>query len=260
MGMPRSEISELIQKFSNNLVTSTSDLMLLAVYFDFPFQYDGGINGHEQGAFDAYHQIRPNTLKRAFVHLRQKGLLEADSSKTHRHKLTELGLKEIDRIVPRYYKERNWDGKLYIVTYDLPVEKNSDRNAFRAYLKSIRSGMLQHSVWVSVYNPKDQIREYLDNKGLSRELVIVSSVGDDGYIGNMDFKQVVNKVYGLDKLNERYRGFLHMVSEGVTKEWTVFVYLSILKDDPQVPFDLQPEDWAGYEAFEKYNQIAFPQS
>ena len=70
----------------------------------------------------------------------------------------------------------------------------------------------------------------------------------------MSFKDVAEKVYRLSKLNERYKNYIHMVNEGVTREWNIFVYLSILRDDPQIPFDLQPEGWAGYEAFERYKQ------
>ena len=252
----RQAISDHVRSFSNGLVATTSDLMLLSVYFQFQFGYDGGANVDERMAFESLANIKPSTLKRAFVHLKQKGMVDSSSDAVSGYVLTDEGRKYIDEMIPHYHEERNWDGRVYIITYDLPVSKNSDRNAFRNFLKDIRAGMLQHSVWVSVYNPTDQVRNYLEEKELNKELVIISSVGNDGYIGNMDFKQVANKVYGIDEINQDYRNFINMVNDGVTREWTIFMYLGILNKDPQVPFELQPEDWAGYEAYEKFKAVA----
>ena len=70
----RDDLSKLIQIFTNKLFTSTSDLLILSVFYNFNFNYSGGVNGHEKDAFGAFSQIQPSTFKRAFIHLKQKGM------------------------------------------------------------------------------------------------------------------------------------------------------------------------------------------
>ncbi|MBU1327173.1 hypothetical protein KKB64_04890 [Patescibacteria group bacterium] len=35
-------------------------------------------------------------------------------------------------------------------------------------------------------------------------------------------------------------------------------YLSILRDDPQLPFQLLPDNWLGLKAYQLYRKIYFP--
>jgi len=61
----------------------------------------------------------------------------------------------------------------------------------------------------------------------------------------------MEKVYNLSGLNSRYINFIEDVKNKtiVSKEQLLFTFLSILKDDPQIPFDLLSEDWVGDKAY-----------
>jgi phenylacetic acid degradation operon negative regulatory protein len=149
-----------------------------------------------------------------------------------------------------------WDGKIYLVAYDIPRESNKDRNLFRRFLKRIGCGMLQHSVWVTAYTPNKLINEFIYERGLDDELIIVSSVGKDGTVGDTTLQELMEKVYGLSNLNERYLLFIEKVEKGElsTMREVVFSYLSILKDDPQIPFELLPRNWLGDTACKIYEE------
>lgn len=146
-------------------------------------------------------------------------------------------------------------GILYLVTYDIPVEHNKDRDNFRYFLGKIGCGMLQESLWVTPYNPKKLIEELVEERDL-HGTVLVSHMGKDGSIGDMELPELLDRVYGLSELNERYEKFIREYEgEELTKQQAVFEFLSILEDDSQLPFELLPEDWVGDEAYGQFRKL-----
>ena len=140
------------------------------------------------------------------------------------------------------------DGRIYLVTYDLPVQKNNLRNELRDFLKTIGCGLLQESVWLTPYNPTKLLEAFTRKNNLAGDLILVSSLGKDGTVGGMDLPDLLEKVYHLSEVNENYRNFLESPMLE-SKDKIVFKYLSILRGDPQLPFKLLPEDWLGEKAY-----------
>ncbi len=68
-------------------------------------------------------------------------------------------------------------------------------------------------------------------------------------------KGLVQKVYKLDSLNERYEKFLARAKVNPANPWLKLEYLAILRDDPQLPFELLPSNWKGKEANSVYERI-----
>ena len=73
---------------------------------------------------------------------------------------------------------------------------------------------------------------------------------------------LVNRVYKLDQLNQRYSEFIFWVRKGrLDKKQIAFKFLSILADDPQLPFDILPYNWLGnkaYKLFKKHVSVSIP--
>ncbi len=68
---------------------------------------------------------------------------------------------------------------------------------------------------------------------------------------------MIREIYNLDELNDRYKKLLYEFSKGkkdASVDTVASHYLSILKDDPQLPFELLPTDWRGDEAYELYTE------
>lgn len=194
-----------------------------------------------------FNEVNYESIKRAYRYLAKKGLIEFIKEKGTLPKITDEGKKKLMSILPIYNKTRTWDGRVYLIIYDIPKNKNRTRDSLREYLKTIGCGMLQNSVWLTPYNPKKLVEEFMDKYDLEFDAVIVSSIGKDGTIGELELSDLVVKVYKLESLNARYQEFID------TKNPLQF--LSTLKDDPQLPFDLLPDWWIGDEANDIFNKL-----
>jgi phenylacetic acid degradation operon negative regulatory protein len=167
---------------------------------------------------------------------------------------TEAGRKRLRRSVPVYEKRRKWGGRLYLITYDIPESKKLIRDYFREHLKALGCGMLQASVWITPYDPREVLRKFIRYNRLEGE-VLISYAGRDSNVAGTDFRGLMRQVYHLDELNKRYTEFLESPLEKWPRYRVAVAYYSILKDDPQLPFELLPDDWKGDEAYEKFSRV-----
>ena len=261
--MGQKEIAGKVKEITDGIVGSAVDLALLSIYFSFEFATSGyssrGWKADEK-ALNTLSELNYQTIKRSYRRLKQKGMIKITKQKISEElifpQITKEGKKRLESIIPQYQETRTWDDRVYIITYDLPVERNNDRDKLRNYLKKIGCGLLQKSVWITPYNPKGLIKKFVDKNKLGDELVLVSSLQKDGSVGIMSLPDLLERVYKLSDLNERYIDFISLTeSERLTREQAIFSYLSILKDDPQIPFKLLPYDWKGDKAYQFFKRI-----
>lgn len=262
------KVSEKTSKFSKNLISSAADLILFKIYLGAPWKLvgessEGGAEGEWQGlenAFAGLPELTPEKVLRALRFLLKQGCIELAPSEAHLvPQITEEGGRHLDSIFPVYNKERPWDEKFYLVNYDIPVGKNSQRDALRIFLKNLGCVMLQSSVWLTPYNPTKELKKFIEKKKLSERVVV--SVLLDEWGPPPD-------VYGLEEVNRRHREFVEGTEgiEGIKggkglngdeRMMLAFEYFAILKDDPQLPFELLPPDWAGTRAQEVFEKLFF---
>jgi phenylacetic acid degradation operon negative regulatory protein len=151
--------------------------------------------------------------------------------------------------LPFYDAERIWDGRIYLVTYDIVEERKSDREKLRQTLLRLGCAKLQASVYLTPYNPAEVLRESLEKHGL-QGAVLVSNLGGDGSIGDEDLKELLARIYDLRGLNAEYGAFLAKYRHRVTdKNEMIFAFLNVLQKDSQLPFALLPEWWLGDKAY-----------
>ncbi len=171
--------------------------------------------------------------------------------------ITKLGRERIDAIIPHYHEDRPWDGHLYLVSYDVPAKPKTKRDKLREYLRRIGARLLQESLWLTPYNPRDIVDDFVMENEIGGSL-LVSKLGTDGAIGSEKLLDLISRVYGLDALNKRYDDFLD-TWKGKWKSGSLFGvatdYLSILKQDPQLPFPLLPRDFLGEKANRLYQSF-----
>lgn len=248
MALGQKEIGKRVAEYTSGIATNASDLMLLAIRFNLDLQ-DGGSNISEIGF---------SSLKRSLIHLKSKGFITESSENKTGYTLTEAGFREVEKFAPHYREERNWDGRVYLINYDLPVTKNTARNSFRDFIKEgLTCGMLQHSLWLTAYDPRQKLASYINDNQLARELVIVSSMNIDTEMYPYQVPNLIEQAFRLNSLNEEYRNYISMVESdpNISRERKIFGFLKILNKDPQVPFDLQPQEWAGYRAYEIFKSV-----
>ncbi len=211
-------ISEKIAKFSKNLITSASDLVLFKIYLGANWKLVGESSKGEavgdpstslgagwqglEGSFEGVPELNAQKILRALRFLLKQGCIELAPSEDHLvPQITEEGGRRLDSIFPVYQKERPWAENFYLINYDVPVGKNSQRDALRLFLKNLGCVMLQSSVWLTPYNPVKTLRKFVEKRNLS-ERVVVSVLLPEFAL------PAVAEIYGLEEINKRYREFL----------------------------------------------------
>lgn len=250
-----------INKYGNIFIERIVDAVLAGIYFNLeaPFLIKHKKHLIEDRIGEDLETLNFQKIKSACNRLKQKGLIQYLREKETLPKITKLGENRLKRIIPFYDKERIWDGLIYVISYDLPRKKNKERDYLRRYLKKINCGMLQQSIWITPYNPTILLSNFINKNNLDGELLIISSIGKDSTVGGMSKAELMRKVYPLIRINMRYGEFIYNFKNGkINRDGLVFLYLSILRDDPQIPFSLLPDDWLGEKAnmlFNKLNNI-----
>jgi len=242
-----------IEKLSWGLTFRLTDLALITLFLGLTIS----MPSKHAGKFwvKTFKSLKKNfdeeKIKRAFFQLKKNGLVEYGKKLWLDPRITAAGKKRLAAVLPLYDDKRTWDKKLYLITYDIPEKKRGKRDRLREYLRKIGCGLLQESIWITPYNPKEVIREYAENSGID-ELILISDLGKDGQIGQENSRSLIERVYRLDELNRRYRELLEGIrKKKAAKKDIAAGFFAILKDDPQLPFELLPDDWLGETAWEK---------
>lgn len=247
-----------LRKLTRKVVATFTDAVLASLFYGLEFATASrGSRFWEatQKSFDDLSAFNYETISRALTQLKKKGLVQTLKEASREPQITEAGRKRLESVLPKYDRERIWDGVLYLVTYDIPVEHNRDRDILREFLRKIGCGMLQESLWITPYNPKGLIGGFMEEREL-HGTILVSHMGRDGSIGDMDLPELLDEVYELSDLNQRYADFISICKEaGRSKSNLAFEFLSILNEDPQLPFELLSEDWVGDEAHKLFLKL-----
>jgi len=224
-----------LNRATRGLFNTILDTAIFSVAF---LAHTAGGKNPWQSIPDAIHTtkiIHKNSFKRAIYNARHKGYLQR---KKDYYEITKLGKKRLQQIIPQYQEKRPWDGKLYLITYDIPEEKKRKRDILR--------GKIQ---------PTGVLLDFIKERKLVG-LVLISDLKEGGFIGGKKAPDAVNRVYKLDDLSEQYRKICQpYYDKKINDNQFVFDFLAILKKDPQLPFELLPANWWGEEAYRLYKKI-----
>jgi len=207
------------------------------------------------------HVHSKETIDAALTNLVKKGLVEGNKEEGWR--ITPAGAELKKRLIRA--RQEEWDGKWRAVFFDIPETQRGIRDGLRFELKKLGFGLWQRSVWVTPFDIAKELNLYLRQHNLSRVVQIV--VGER--LGDLSDREFAAEVWPLSEINEKYKKLLSAWDAELKKERSaeerlgVVIslhnrYLDILRDDPQLPLELLPPDWAGDAArnlFEKLKSI-----
>ena len=246
-------MTKLLQATEGLVATATDLILFLTILpFALPGAYTTGeVSRRTQDVLDLVGEdLNYRTIKNTIRKLIAAGLITRNSKRNALDiAITKLGRERMSAIIPMYHKERPWDGHLYLVSYDIPAKPNHKRSMLREYLRRIGSVLLQESLWLTPYNPRDLIDDFTCEKEIGGS-ILVSKLGTDGAIGDETLPDLIARVYQLDALNRRYDEFIETYEnkKDVLPFKATIDYLTILKDDPQLPFSLEPKGFLGQKA------------
>lgn len=260
--MRRKQVATKLLQATEGLVATVTDLIL---YFTIlPFALPGAYT-HGQVARRVEdvtslisEDLNYRTIKNAIKKLVEAGLIVKQSRRSALEiAITKLGRTRIEAIIPAYQQDRPWDGHVYLVSYDIPAKPNHKRSMLHSFLQRIGAVLLQESLWLTPYNPRDLVGDFATEKEIGGS-ILVSKLGTDGAIGEETLSDLIARVYKLDAINEKYADFLDTYGNK-QKPQSLFSmatsYLSILKEDPQLPFPLYPKDFLAEKAYQLYQTL-----
>lgn len=258
--MRSKNIIPIIEKVTDGVIGTVTDYVLLNLYFILSTTGRHTYYEMDQAMREAQRQlddVNYKTIKSAIYRLIKSQHIQHISKKsTLEISITAEGKKRISELIPKYRKYRPWDGFMYLVSYDIPNQSNYKRDLLRSYLKRIGCALLQESLWVTPYNPTQIVSEFTEENHI-KGMILVSKLGSDGSIGNETRAELIYRIYNYSKLQKCYQKFIEQVqSHKNVKNINLFwEYLSILRDDPQLPFELEPKGFLGKKANILYNSL-----
>lgn len=242
-----------IKKLTSNVFGSLTDLLLWNIYLVGASVGKSGPRGVYRAfreADEILERVNHQTFASIWYQLKKKQLITYQKrSNLYNPIISEFGRKRLVESLPIYHEKRPWDRKIYIISYDIYETAHQKRNKLRKYLQNLGCKKLQESVWLTPYNIRELLNEYIKKYNIPGT-IIVSDVGRDGGVGETSIIDLITKLYNIENLNDKYEQFIRK-AKSQTKfiKYLLFEYLSILKEDPQLPFELLHSKYLGTKAF-----------
>lgn len=235
--MRKKEITKLVSRLTRGLFTSLTDLIIWYIFFSIEtalVSSPGNMNKAYFLASKNLERFNSQTIIKAIARAKARGFIKNDFS------LTKEGKERLEKILPKFFGGRKWDGNWYLVVYDIPEKFKRRRNIFRENLKRLGFGQLQASVWVGPFNFFGEIEKIIHNYDLVPYVIL--SISDK--LGKKEARILAENVWHLRELNTFYGDLLTRLNKE-KKDDLYFGYLRILGKDPQLPSELLPLDWQG---------------
>ena len=106
-------------------------------------------------------------FKRSLKRLVDKDFIYLFGEEIHLTKKGQELLKYIEVDDITFTSPEYWDGKWYLVCYDIPEFKKKERDYFRSKLIQLGFKMIQDSLWVLPYNCKEEIAVIAQSLGIA---------------------------------------------------------------------------------------------
>jgi DNA-binding transcriptional regulator PaaX len=259
--MTDSRLQDKILDLTGGLLITLSDVMLYSIIL---FGSSFGKSNSSRGVYQTFREadsefekfntrVIISSLKRLKCQKKYLDLVK------HHDKwnlmISDEGKKHIKDIIPAYRNKRLWDGKFYLINYDIPEKHRKVRNIIRNRLKNIGAGLLQNSLWLTPYDPKREFADIFENFGANSWFIISETDLDGIYpYSRNKMDELLDTVYKFQELRKKYEKFILRNNTG-NRLLKAFEYLNILKDDPQLPFEIEPKNLKAKEAYELYRRL-----
>ena len=153
-----------------------------------------------------------------------------------------------------------WDRHWRIVGFEVPEKRRGARDALRSLLVEMGAAPIQPGLYVHAYELSAFVRQLADHLRVSDTVTYFATrairTGADG--GDQD---VVDRLWPLVSLADRYESVERQLASIVERApfadgdslaasmFAAIVHMeTVMRDDPLLPLELLPDDWAGIRA------------
>jgi len=187
------------------------------------------------------------------------------SSKDRRDRVYRLSAQARTQILggrdPQARWDRNWDQHWRLVIFDIPNERNAERERLRRYLHRKDFGCLQKSVWISP-DPVEEERRVLAGGRVNVESLVI---WEGRAIAGESAEQIVLGAWDFVSINERYSRYLRILEARPSQmgkdkaaalkflQWLSRErksWLDAVTRDPLLPKRLLPSNYLGQKAWQ----------
>lgn len=205
----------------------------------------------------------------AMSRLRKAGLVAThhDDGRLPSLKLTPEGLGRLPIYhTPEKFWDVKWNGIWYMLVFDVPEKERHYRDTLRGFLKRLRMGCLQRSVWVT---PHD-IRPEYDDLQQAANVHAISYLLESRTVLHQETSEIVENAWDfshLKELHERYlevyRENLALTSQSNHGEPALMAlllqeaeaYVQCMRPDPLLPNELLPANYLGKKVYKLHQQV-----
>lgn len=204
----------------------------------------------------------------AMARLHKRGLIVRT---TGRENLPQIILSETgkntraDYHSPEKFWNRRWNGIWYMLIFDVPEKERHYRDTLRKFLKQLRMGCLQKSVWIT---PQD-IRPEYDDLEKAASIHAVAYLLESQTVLNEDQEEMVCNAWDFQKLNELQHRYIDVYTENleiisqVHSEESLLTllyqeseaYIQVMVTDPLLPKKLHPKNYLGPQVWKLHNKL-----
>lgn len=241
------------------MLEAVTDLVLFFVYYQItvwekPTTYTTLFKAPRE-AEKFLSRVSYQTIKRAIQQLVFRGLVrKVDGGLV----LTEKGKERFIYLFPATVTSalRN-RGEIYLIFYDIANSSKFAREKLRRFLKNAKAIAIQESIFLSARDLRGELAAFLKETKMAGQ-ILVTKLGKDSLLGKETIADFLVKVYKLEDLNNKYQEFLKKFSvkksQKISPFTLEFAFNNIYNDDPKLPTEFLPENWAGNEALLLYRK------
>ncbi|MBU0678972.1 MAG: hypothetical protein KJ626_12750, partial [Verrucomicrobia bacterium] len=157
---------------------------------------------------------------------------------------------------PERFWKKKWHGTWSILMYDIPEEDRVFRNSLRRFLRRLRMGCLQKSVWVSPWDIRPSYDDLVQTVGIE----FVAHLFEARSVLYRDPGEIVRAAWDFVSLSETQQEYVryvksteNAVSSGIVADEELEEYArnemeafaTAMTDDPLLPKELHPHGYIG---------------
>jgi phenylacetic acid degradation operon negative regulatory protein len=179
--------------------------------------------------------------------------------KENQYCLTDKGFAELCLEFPFFrFIKNTWDGRLRIISYEIPEKKREIRDRLRREMQGWGLGPWHRSFWLTPHPILTTLKSLTSQK---EEEQYIQAFEADHRLG--DKQVLIEKVWNKSSLDKAYRGLfkkwheiLSSNEEKVNKfKKIISEYIVLLRQDPGLPKELIGENWIGFEGWNIFKEI-----